>query len=66
MYKGYDIDEEDFEFCSRTKCPLRQTCLRKLEPPFNSEYWSTGGNYNGKTCNKYINKNEIRKETNNN
>lgn len=52
--RGYN--SSDFEFCSNKKCPLRKRCLRSARPPFSSEYWSTGGNYDNSTnrCKRFI------------
>ena len=57
-WKDYNIDLGNFQFCVKKKCPLRKSCLRKVETPFNSEYYTTGGNYNRETnsCSKYIDK----------
>lgn len=50
------FDNQDFEFCSNKKCPLRRQCLRSARPPFSSEYWSTGGKYDKGTnqCGLFI------------
>lgn len=50
---------EDFEYCtvrSKKKCPLRENCLRAVEPPFNYPYWARNGRYNKETkqCNRFI------------
>lgn len=57
-WRNYNIDLDEFKFCIRKKCPLHKTCLRKVETPFNSEYYTTGGKYNKATdsCIMYINK----------
>ena len=59
-YLNYNIDLDTFKFCVRKKCPFRKTCLRKVEPSFNYEYYTTGGSYDKvtNTCKEYINKNE--------
>lgn len=55
---NYNIDLNEFKFCVMRKCPLHRTCLRKVNPPFNSEYYTTGGKYNKVTnsCTMYIKK----------
>lgn len=48
-YRAYG---DDFEFCrimSKKVCPLRDKCLRAVDPPNSSPYWCHNGKYNKKT-----------------
>lgn len=62
-WHNYNINLDEFKFCVKKKCPLRKTCFRKVKPPFNSEYYVTGGKYDKttKSCALYININYGKK-----